>query len=77
MFWHFLEYSKELWKEELKQITEEMKIAAAYAIASIIKKNELKADYVIPKPFDKRVVKKVSDAVKKVGKNLFKKIISV
>ena len=33
------------------------------------KKDELKADYVIPKPFDKRVAKKVSDAIKKFGKN--------
>jgi hypothetical protein len=32
-------------------------------------KKELKADYVIPKPFDKRVAKKVSDAIKKFGKN--------
>jgi malate dehydrogenase (oxaloacetate-decarboxylating) len=52
----------------VKTITEEMKISAAYAIASIISKKELSAEYVIPKPFDVRVVKKVADAVKKVGR---------
>ncbi len=48
----------------IKVITDEIKINVAYAIAGIISKKELKADYVIPKPFDKRVVKKVVMAVK-------------
>jgi len=47
----------------VKSITDDMKIKAAYAIASIITKKELKADYVIPKPFDKRVMKKVAKSV--------------
>jgi malate dehydrogenase (oxaloacetate-decarboxylating) len=47
------------------KITSEMKLAASIAIASIIKENELTVDYIIPSPFDKRVVKVVSTAVKK------------
>ena len=49
----------------IKQITDEIKINVAYAIASIISKKELRADYVIPNPFDTRVVKKVVAVVKK------------
>ncbi len=47
------------------QITEGMKIAAAYAIAGLITDEELTEDYVIPSPFDKRVVKAVATAVAK------------
>jgi malate dehydrogenase (oxaloacetate-decarboxylating) len=47
------------------QITDEIKLKVAYAIASIISKKELSAEYVIPKPFDKRVVKRVVGAIKK------------
>ena len=47
-----------------KAITEEMKMEAAKAIASIIKDDELRPDYIIPSPFDKRVVEVVSEAVK-------------
>lgn len=45
-------------------ITEEMKLAASYAIASIIPENELSDDYVIPSPFNREVVVKVAQAVK-------------
>ncbi len=45
------------------KITEEMKMAASLAIASLISDNELTPDYVIPSPFDSRVVKAVSQAV--------------
>ena len=45
------------------KITESMKIRAAEAIAYIIKDEELKRDYIIPSPFDKRVVEAVSKAV--------------
>ena len=48
------------------KITDEMKIAAAFAIASLVKKTELKKDYIIPSPFDRRVAKVVAQAVKKV-----------
>ena len=46
-----------------KEINEEMKRAAAYALAELITEDELKADYVIPKPFDKRVGPAVAAAV--------------
>jgi len=46
-----------------REINEEMKIAAAYAIAGIIGDAELNENYVIPNPFDKRVVERVSRAV--------------
>ena len=46
-----------------KAITEEMKLAAAYAIASLISEDELNAEYVIPAPFDERVGKAVAKAV--------------
>ena len=49
-------------------INEEMKVAAAYAIANIIKEEELKEDYVIPDALDKRVVLEVAKAVSKAGK---------
>ncbi|MTI49322.1 MAG: NAD-dependent malic enzyme [Firmicutes bacterium] len=51
-----------------KDINEEMKIQAAYAIASIISEEELKEDYVIPDAFDKRIVERVSTAVSKAAK---------
>ena len=51
-----------------KQINEEMKIAAAKAIAGIIDENERTADYIIPKIFDKKVVEVVSEAVKKAAR---------
>ena len=48
-------------------INEEMKVAAAMAIASLISDEELKADYIIPSPFDKRVAPAVAQAVKKAA----------
>jgi len=48
-------------------ITEEMKIAAAYAIAHIIPDHELTSDYVIPSALDKRVVEGVAFAVSKAA----------
>lgn len=45
------------------EINENMKLAAVYAIANIIKPHELNADYVIPDPFDPRVVFSVASAV--------------
>ncbi|MBM3709996.1 MAG: NAD-dependent malic enzyme [Actinobacteria bacterium] len=43
-------------------INMEMKIAAARAIASVVE-NEIKTDYIIPKPFDRRVLPAVATAV--------------
>lgn len=46
-----------------RDINEEMKLAAAYAIAAIIPDGELREDFIVPDPFDKRVVARVSQAV--------------
>lgn len=46
-----------------KDINDEMKIAAAYALAGLISTDELSADYIIPKAFDPRVGKTVAKAV--------------
>ncbi len=45
------------------EINDEMKVAAAQAIASLIPDEELNEDYIIPDPFDKRVAKAVANAV--------------
>ncbi|SDB83451.1 NAD(P)-dependent malic enzyme [Shouchella lonarensis] len=44
-------------------INEEMKIAAVYAIANLVSKQDLSVDYVIPAPFDSRVAPAVASAV--------------
>ncbi|MDI6707284.1 MAG: malic enzyme-like NAD(P)-binding protein [Bacillota bacterium] len=44
-------------------INEEMKLAAAYALAGIIPEEELTEDYIIPKAFDPRVAPAVAQAV--------------
>jgi malate dehydrogenase (oxaloacetate-decarboxylating) len=44
-------------------INDEMKIAAAYALANLVSDDELNADYVIPAPFDARVGSAVAKAV--------------
>ncbi len=44
-------------------INEEMKMAASYAIASLVSDEELCADYIMPKAFDKRVGPAVAAAV--------------
>ena len=46
-----------------KKITEEMKEAAARAIADVIPEEELTADYVLPDPFNPKVVEYVAKAV--------------
>ena len=46
-----------------KEINEEMKLAAVYAIAGLIPDEELHADHVIPDPFDPRVAAEVAAAV--------------
>lgn len=50
-----------------KDITESMKIAAAYAIAAVIPEEELTEEYVIPSSFDKRVALAVANAVAKAA----------
>ncbi|MEN8905327.1 MAG: NADP-dependent malic enzyme [Clostridiales bacterium] len=44
-------------------INEEMKVAAAYAIANAIPENELNENFVIPDPFNRKVVTDISTAV--------------
>ena len=46
------------------QITEEMKLSAALAIASLVPEEELNEDNIMPQPFDPRVVEAVSNAIK-------------
>ena len=46
------------------QITEEMKLAAALAIAGLVSDDELSDDNILPQPFDPRVCEAVSSAVK-------------
>ena len=50
-------------------INDEMKVAAAYAIANIITDEERNAEYIIPNPFDKRVAKAVAEAVAKAARD--------
>ena len=51
-----------------KDINEEMKMAAAKALAGLISDEELSADYIIPKAFDPRVGKAVAEAVAKAAR---------
>lgn len=48
-----------------RKITEEMKLAASYALASLVEPDQLKADYIIPAALDSRVSEVVSKAVAK------------
>jgi malate dehydrogenase (oxaloacetate-decarboxylating) len=50
-----------------RQINEEMKLAAAHAIANLIPENELREDYVVPNAFDPRVAPAVAAAVAKMA----------
>jgi malate dehydrogenase (oxaloacetate-decarboxylating) len=50
-----------------KQITDKMKIAAAYAIAEIVSEKELSTDKILPKPFEAGIADKVAEAVIKVS----------
>ena len=47
-----------------RQITEEMKLAAAAALAGLVSDEELCEDFIMPDPFDPRIVDVVSKAVK-------------
>ncbi len=49
-------------------INEEMKMAASYAIAGLVAEDELSAQYIIPKAFDRRVGKAVAEAVAQAAK---------
>ncbi len=49
-------------------ITEEMKVAAARALADVIEPDQLRATYIIPSPFDERVASTVAAAVRDEAK---------
>ena len=49
-------------------ITEGMKKAAAYGLASLVTDEELSTEYILPKAFDPRVAPTVAEAVKKCAK---------
>lgn len=49
------------------EINEEMKVAASYAIASLVGDDELNPDYILPQAFDKRIGKAVAEAVKEAA----------
>lgn len=51
-----------------RDINDEMKIAAAYAIASLVSDEELNEEYIIPAPFDKRVGEAVAQAVARAAR---------
>ena len=51
----------------VRNITDEMKLAAAYGIASIIPENELRTDYILPDAFNKKVAESVAKAVYDIG----------
>ena len=55
---------------QAKQIVEEMKIAAARALASLVSDEELNEDHIIPNAFDKRVADTVADQVASVAEEL-------
>ena len=52
-----------------RDINEEMKLAAAQAIASLVSDEELSADYILPLAFDPRVREAVAAAVYKAAKD--------
>lgn len=49
------------------QISEKMKLAAAYAIADVLSEDELNAEHILPTPFDPRVKEAVAEAVRKAA----------
>lgn len=51
----------------VSQITIEMEVAAAKALAKVIKPAELNENYIIPRIFDKRVVKKIAKSIEKIA----------
>ena len=50
------------------QINEEMKVAASYALASLVGENELSPEYIIPSATDKRVAAAVAEATVKTAR---------
>jgi malate dehydrogenase (oxaloacetate-decarboxylating) len=46
-----------------KQITDDMKIAASYAIANMVPEKELNYEYILPEPFKPGIADAVAEAV--------------
>ena len=51
-----------------KEINDEMKTAAAYAIAGLVKEDELCPEFIIPNPLNKEVAPAVANAVKEAAR---------
>ena len=51
-----------------REINDDMKMAASHAIASLVSAEELSADYILPKAFDKRVGPAVAQAVMRAAR---------
>ena len=49
-------------------INEEMKVAASHALAGLVSDSELRDDYILPNPLDKRVSRAVADAVMRAAR---------
>lgn len=60
---------KGILKHQNVQFNYKMLTEAAYALASVVKDEELNVDYIIPSVFNKEVVLKVAEAVSKVAKS--------
>jgi malate dehydrogenase (oxaloacetate-decarboxylating) len=51
-----------------RQITESMKLAAAHAIAGCIAPNELSPEYIVPSVFNREIVQRVAEAVRRAAR---------
>ncbi len=49
-------------------INEEMKMAASHALAALVAEDELREDYILPNPLDKRVSRAIADAVIQIAR---------
>lgn len=49
---------------KVHKITDEMKLAAAKALANYVKEDELSVDFILPSPIDKGVVKAIAEVIK-------------
>ncbi len=52
-----------------KEINEEMKIAATYAIANLVDESDLNTKFILPDPLDKRIAKEIAKAVIQAAKD--------
>lgn len=64
----FLGFFRGVLDARVTKITERMKINAAYALAALVKDDELSSDYVLPGAFDKRVASAIAQSVMQTAK---------